>query len=135
MGRSRGGFSTKIHIVVDALGNPLKYILTGGQQHDVTQAQALLDAFEFERAIADKAYDADELLAFLAEKEAEAVIPPTAKRKEQREYDKHIYKERHLVECFINKIKWYRRIFTRYEKLGRRYLAFLHLVGAFIWLR
>lgn len=121
--------------MVDALGNPLKFILTGGERHDVTQAQALLIPFDFERAIADKAYDADDLLLLIAEKEAEAVIPPTAKRKEQRAYDKHAYKERHLVECFINKIKWYRRIFTRYEKLARRYMAFLHLVGAFIWLR
>lgn len=120
---------------MDALGNPLKYILTGGQRHDVTQAQALLEAYQFDRAIADKAYDADELLAFLAEKEAEAVIPPKANRKDTRAYDKHYYKERHLVECFINKIKWYRRIFTRYEKLARRYMAFLHLLGAFIWLR
>jgi len=101
----------------------------------VTQAQALLDAYQFARAIADKAYDADELLAFIAEKGAEAVIPPKANRTEERDYDKHAYKERHLVECFINKIKWYRRLFTRYEKLARRYLAFLHLVGAFIWLR
>ncbi|MCP4420080.1 MAG: IS5 family transposase [Chloroflexi bacterium] len=120
LGRSRGGFSTKIHIVVDALGNPLKYILTGGQRHDVTQAQALLKSYQFDRAIADKAYDADELLAFIAEKAAEAVIPPRANRTEEREYDKHAYKERHFVECFINKIKWYRRISTRFEKLGRR---------------
>ncbi len=135
MGRSRGGFSTKIHIVVDALGNPLKYILTGGQRHDVTQAEALLSDLEFERAIVDRAYDADDLLAFIADKDAEAVIPPTAKRNEQRPYDEHFYKERHLVECFINKIKWFRRIFTRYDKLMRRYMAFLHLAGAFIWLR
>lgn len=120
---------------MDALGNPLKYILTGGQRHDVTQAQALLEAYQFDRAIADKAYDADELLAFIAEKGAEAVIPPKANRTEERDYDKHAYKERHLVECFINKIKWYRRLFTRYEKLARRYMAFLHLAGAFIWLR
>lgn len=135
LGRSRGGFSTKIHIVVDALGNPLKFILTGGQRHDVTQARALLEPYAFDRAIADKGYDADDLLAFIAEKEAEAVIPPKANRTEERAYDKHVYKERHLVECFINKIKWYRRVFTRYEKLARRYMAFLHLVGAFIWLR
>lgn len=135
MGRSRGGFTTKIHVVVDALGNPLKYILTGGQRHDVTQAQALLETYQFDRAIADKAYDTDDLLAFIAGKEAEAVIPPKSNRIEDREYDKHAYKERHLVECFINKIKWYRRIFTRFEKLARRYMAFLHLAGAFIWLR
>ncbi len=100
----------------------------------MTQAQALLEAYRFARAIADKAYDADELLAFIAAKRAEAVIPPKANRTEERDYDKHAYKERHLVECFINKIKWYRRLFTRYEKLARRYMAFLHLVGAFIWL-
>ncbi|MCB8954088.1 MAG: IS5 family transposase [Ardenticatenales bacterium] len=135
MGRSRGGFTTKIHVVVDALGNPLQYILTGGQRHDVTQAEALLEPYEFDRAIADKAYDSDELLAFISEKEAEAIIPPKSNRTEKRAYDKHAYKERHLVECFINKIKWYRRIFTRFEKLARRYMAFLHLAGAFIWLR
>ena len=132
LGRSRGGFTTKIHIVVDALGNPLKFILTGGERHDVTQARALLEPFQFEYAIADKAYDANALIAFIAEKEAEAVIPSSARRKTKRKYDKHYYKERHLVECFINKIKWYRRIFTRYEKLSRRYMAFLHLVGVFI---
>lgn len=135
LGRSRGGFTTKIHIAVDALGNPLKLILTGGEKHDVTQAEDLLPVEEFERAIADKAYDAQKLLDLIEAREAEAVIPPKSNRKEQREYDKEYYKERHLVECFINKIKWYRRIFTRYEKLARRYMAFLHLVGAFIWLK
>lgn len=113
----------------------MTYILTGGQRHDVTQGEGLLEEFDFDRAIADKAYDSEELLDLIAEKEAEAVIPPRANRKEAREYDKHAYKERHLVECFINKIKWYRRVFTRYDKLARRYMAFLHLVGAFIWLR
>lgn len=120
---------------MDALGNPLKYILTGGQRHDVTQAQALLEAYQFDRAIADKAYDADELLAFIAEKGAEAVIPPKANRTEERDYDKHAYKERHLVECFINKIKWYRRVFSRFDKLSSRYLGFLSFVACLIWLR
>jgi putative transposase len=89
LGRSRGGFSTKIHVVVDALGNPLKYILTGGQRHDVTQARALLETYQFDRAIADKAYDTDDLLAFIVGKAAEAVIPPKANRIEKRAYDKH----------------------------------------------
>ena len=83
----------------------------------------------------DVAYDADSLLNTIAERNAEAVIPPRSNRLEQREYDEHLYKERHLVECFINKIKWYRRIFTRFEKLAQRYAAFLHLTGALIWLR
>ncbi len=135
LGRSRGGFSTKIHILVDALGNPLRFILTGGHRHDITQAEALLESYQFKYVLADKAYDADALLTAIANSGAETVIPPKKNRTEQRSYDKHLYKERHLVECFINKIKWYRRIFTRYDKLAQRYAAFLHFVGALIWLR
>ena len=135
LGRSRGGFSTKIHILVDALGLPLRFILTGGQRNDVTQAHALIESYQFDYALGDAAYDADALLETIAGLDAEAVIPPRSNRLEQREYDKHMYKERHLVECFINKIKWFRRIFTRFEKLAQRYLAFLHLAGALIWLK
>jgi transposase len=135
LGRSRGGFSTKIHVGVDALGNPLRFILTPGQRHDSTQAEALMNGYDYERVLADKSYDADEILQLIAEQGAEAVIPPRANRQEQREYDKHCYKERHLVECFINKIKHYRRIFSRFEKLAKRYLGFLSFAGALIWLR
>lgn len=120
---------------VDALGNPLRFILTGGQRHDSTQAEALMDGYSFDRLLADKSYDSDDILQLVAKKEAEAVIPPRARRKKQREYDKHWYKERHLVECFINKIKHYRRIFSRFEKLADRYLGFLSIAGALIWLR
>ena len=135
LGRSRGGFSTKIHVNVVALGNPLRFLLTGGQRHDITQAEDLIAGYEFERVIADRAYDSDDLLRRIAEQEAEAVFPPRKNRKEQRDYDKHLYKERHLVECFFNKIKHYRRLFSRFEKLDKRYLVFLSFVGALIWLR
>ena len=135
LGRSRGGFGTKIHALVDALGNPLRFILTGGERHEITQADALIESYQFDYAIADTAYDADSFLDTIAGNDAEAVIPPRSTRLLQREYDKHLYKERHLVECFINKIKWYRRIFTRFEKLAQRYLAFLHFAGALVWLR
>ncbi len=136
LGRSKGGFSTKIHVSVDGLGNPLRFILTAGQRHDSTQSEALVIGFDFKRLLADKGYDADEFIKLIIEKyEAEAVIPPRAKRKKPRDYDKHIYKERHLVECFIGKIKHYRRIFSRFEKLASRYLSFLSFVGALIWLR
>lgn len=91
--------------------------------------------FSFDRLLADKSYDSDDILRLIAEKKAEAVIPPRASRLEQRDYDKHWYKERHLVECFINKIKHYRRIFSRFEKLAGRYLGFLSFAGALIWLR
>ena len=112
-----------------------KGTLTPGQRHDVTQALALLDSYQFEHIIADTAYDADWLLDVITALGAIPVIPPRSNRIEQRDYDKHLYKERHLVECFINKLKWYRRIFTRYEKLSRRYAAFIHFAAALIWLR
>jgi transposase len=135
LGRSRGGFSTKIHACVDALGNPLRFLLTAGQRHDITQADDLIAAFDFERVIADRSYDSEEFLKLIAEKRAEAVIPPRKNRKEPREYDCHWYKERHLIECFFNKIKHYRRLFSRFEKLDQRHLGFLCFAGALIWLR
>ncbi len=135
LGRSRGGFSTKIHVNVDALGNPLRFLLTAGQRHDITQAEALIADYEFERLIADTSYDADDFRQVLADKPAEAVIPSRKNRKAPHDYDPHLYKERHLVECFINKIKQYRRIFSRFDKLAQRYLGFLSLAGALIWLR
>jgi len=122
-------------VLVDALGNPLRFCLSGGQRHDITQAQVLIAGYDFKRAIADSAYDADEFLDLLDEQQAEAVIPPRKNRKESRDYDRHLYKERHLVECFFHKIKQYRRIFSRFEKLDKRYLGFLSFVGALIWLR
>jgi len=135
LGRSRGGFSTKIHASVDALDNPLRFLLTGGQRHDITQAADLIANFDFERVIADRSYDSDDFLQKIIEKEAEAVIPPRKNRKEQREYDRHLYKERHLIECFFNKIKHYRRIFSRFEKLDKRLLGFLCFASTLIWLR
>ena len=135
LGRSRGGFSTKIHASVDALGNPLRFRLTGGERHDSTQAAALIEDCPAEAIIADKAYDSDGLLIVIKEQGAEAVIPPRANRTQLRDYDRHRYKERHLVECFFNKIKHYRRIFSRFDKLAKRYLGFLSFVGALIWLR
>ena len=135
LGRSRGGFSTKIHIAVDGLGNPLRFILTAGQRHDSPQAAALIEGFEPQALIADKGYDADELIEAIAAKSIEAVIPPKKNRLKQREYDRHLYRERHLIECFINKIKHYRRVFSRFEKLSKNYLGFLSFVSALIWLR
>ncbi len=135
LGRSRGGFSTKIHINVDALGNPLRLRLTGGQAHDITEADNLIEGLTFDRLIADRGYDADPFRAKIAECGAEAVIPGRSNRREPIAYDKHLYKERHLVECFINKIKQYRRVFSRYDKLASRYLGFLSFVSALIWLK
>jgi len=135
LGRSRGGFSTKIHIAVDALGNPLRLLLTAGQRHDSPLAAALIEGYEPQALIADKGYDSDALLQTVTAKGIEAVIPPKKNRIQVREYDRHLYRERHLVECFIGKIKHYRRVFSRFEKLSKNYLGFLSFVSALIWLR
>lgn len=135
LGRSRGGFSCKIHVTVDGLGNPLRLCLSAGQRHDSTQAQALLEGFDFERLIADRGYAAEDFLNYLWHRGIQAVIPPHQRAKLLREYDTWLYRERHLVECFINKIKHFRRIFSRFEKLDRSYLGFLHFVSVLIWLR
>lgn len=135
LGRSRGGFSTKIHVSVDALGNPLRFTLTPGQRHDITQAKPLVTDWAFDYLIADTAYDAQDFLDFLLAQGAQPVIPPRANRKHPRDYDTHLYKERHLAECLINKIKHYRRIFSRFDKLDCTYPGFLCLAGALIWLR
>ena len=135
LGRSRGGFSSKIHVVVDALGNPLDFVLTAGQAHDVKQGPALLQGRTCDYVVADKAYDADAFMALIEAMGAIPVIPARKNRTQPRHYDTHLYKERHLVECFINKIKWYRRIFSRFDKLANRFLGFLSFVATLIWLR
>ncbi len=135
LGRSRGGFSTKIHVAVDGLGNPLRFRLSAGQQHDITCADALIDGYSSEYVIADTSYDAMAFVESITCMGAVPVIPPRANRREPRAYDAHLYKERHQVECFINKIKHYRRVFSRFDKLATRYMGFLSFVAAIIWLR
>jgi transposase len=95
----------------------------------------LLDGTTAEGVIADRAYDTNAIRQQIDDMDAEAVIPPHPNRKEPADYDRHRYKERHLVECFINKIKQFRRVFSRFEKLARRYLGFLQFTSALIWLR
>lgn len=91
--------------------------------------------FDMEKLLGDKSYDADDVVAAIEQTGAQAVIPPRSNRKEQRDYDKEVYKERYLVECFINKIKHFRRVFSRFEKKVLNYLSFLYFASALIWLR
>jgi transposase len=135
LGRSRGGFSTKLHIAVDALGNGLRFILTSGSTNDITQGAALIKDFEVDYVIADKGYDSDDFVIQIVAQQAEAVIPPRSNRLAPRQYDQHLYRERHLVECFINKIKHFRRVFPRFEKHSKNYLAFVYLASSIVWLR
>lgn len=135
IGRSRGGLSTKIHALVDALGNPLAFYLSGGQAHDLDGADALLPGMIAETLLADKAYDADErVLKRLEEAGKTAVIPPKANRIDPRDYDKDAYKARHLIENFFCKLKLYRAIATRYDKTARNFLAAIHLAAVIVWL-
>jgi transposase len=135
LGRSKGGFSTKIHALVDALGNPLKFILTPGQRNDITQGENLVIEQKNNTLIADKGYDANSLVESLESKGCKVIIPPKKNRKNPRVYDEHIYKERHLIECFFGKIKHFRRIFSRFDKSADIFLSFLNFVGALICLR
>ena len=122
--------STKIHALVDALGNPVRFFLSGGQAHDLVGADALIPAMEAETLIADKAYDADaRVLEPLAAARKTAVIPPKVNRVVARTYDRALYKERHLIENFFAKIKQFRAIVTRYDKTPRNFL------GPSIWSR
>ena len=135
LGRSRGGFSSKLHASADSLGNPLAFRLTAGQQGDAPQALPLLDGLTTTAVIADKAYDTDAILQAVAAEGALAVIPPKATRIHQRPTDWQLYQQRHKIENLFGFMKHYRRVFARFEKLARRYLAFVHLVAACILLR
>ncbi len=127
--------STKIHAVVDALGNPIGFHLTPGQAHDLEGADKLLPQLEAGAVLADKAYDADErVIAPLVAAGKEPVIPPKSNRKDRRFYDKDLYKARSLIENFFCKLKQFRAIATRYDKTAQNFLAAIHLVAAAIWL-
>jgi putative transposase len=126
--------TTKIHAVVDALGNPVALSLTPGQAADITQAKPLLEGLEPDALLADKGYDSDALIADLDERGIMPVIPPKANRKAPRSTDFALYRERNLVERFFNKIKHYRAIATRFDKLESTFLAGVLLVSILIWL-
>ena len=135
LGRSRGGFSTKIHVTVDGLGYPLRLHLTAGQRHDIIKAHDLTVDLDFDHLLADRSYGAQDFVDELLARGIEVVIPPNKNAKEPRAYDAWRYRERHLIECFIGKIKHFRRIFSRFDKLASRYLGFLQFVSSLIWLR
>jgi transposase len=124
--------TTKIHLAVDTQGQPVELRLGPGQEADVTRGEELLASHEPAFVIADKGYDSDELIGIIAEHGAKAVIPPRSNRREKRRYSKRRYKTRNLVERFINRLKHYRRIATRYEKTARNYLTFVNLAALLV---
>jgi putative transposase len=132
LGRSRGGLSTKIHAAGDALGNPVRLIGSPGQRDDIAVAHDLIDGFAADATIADKGYDADHLCERIAEAGGDVVIPPKRNRSFKRPYDADLYKERNLIERFFNKLKQFRRVATRYDKLLANFMGFVKLAATAI---
>jgi len=127
-----GGWSTKIHASVDALGNPLRIILTEGQRADITQAADLVADYQTNALLADRAYDADSLIQVLENNQIEVVIAAKKNRLDQRQIDENLYKDRNKVERYFNKLKQYRRVATRYEKTASSFAGFVYLASAMI---
>jgi transposase len=122
-------------LAVDAHGLPVKMIITDGNTADCTQAEALIDGLLADYFMADKAYDTNALLQWCTNNNCEAVIPPRRHRKDQRAYDKELYKLRHLVENAFLKLKQWRSIATRYAKTTKSFLAECQIAAIMLWLR
>lgn len=116
-------------MLVNGLGLPVELKLTPGQAADITEAEALLEGHDFDIVIGDKGFDSRKLIDYIENRGGEAVIPPRSNLKDQRAFDPHTYKDRNLVERFINRIKQFRRVATRYEKTARNFLAFVQVAA------
>ena len=116
------------------MGNPLRVILSAGQIADIEQAEALISGQSAEFIVADKGYDSDAFVEAISAQGSQPVIPPRSNRVNPRAFDRHIYKSRNLIERFFSRIKQFRRIATRYDKLAKSFLSFVHLACAFVWL-
>jgi transposase len=127
--------TTKIHTLADAEGRPLRFILTGGEAHDVTTAADLLDGQTAGGVIADKAYDTNDLRKMIEEADTEVISPSKRNRKIQIPHDAQAYKLRNRIERFFNKLKYFRRIATRYDRQSIYFLAAIHLASCMIWMR
>ena len=137
VGVSRGGRNTKIHALVDGLGNPLAFLLSSGNDHDSKHAVPLLNQINIEGSniLGDKAYGARAIRDYIDSQNAAYTIPPKSDVSAPWPVDWHTYKERHLIECFFQKLKWFRRVFTRYDKLDVSFLAFVHIAAIAILLK
>lgn len=114
---------------------PVRLIASPGQRNDIAFAHDLIDGIDADAAIADKGYDADHLADRIENRGTEVVIPPKRNRKVQRPYDRDLYKERNRIERFFNRLKQFRRVATRYDKLLQNFMGFVKLAAIAIWLR
>jgi len=121
-------------MMCDALGLPVKFILTPGESSDYEQALPLLSGEKPDYVIADKGYDSDEIVNFITQINAIPVIPPRSNRIVQRHYDKVIYKDRNLIERLFNRLKQFRKIATRFEKIQINFESLIYLACSYLWL-
>lgn len=137
MGRSKASLSTKIHLACDALGYPVGFVLTGANVSDCDQAKPLLRAHlrPGAHAIMDKGYDSDAIRAYVNQLGGVAVIAIHPRRTILPAFDEHLYRERHRIENCFARLKAFRRIATRYEKLQSTFAAMLSLACILLWLK
>lgn len=134
MGRSKGGLTTKVNLLSDAHGNPITFELTGGNAHDMSAADLLVEQSKAEAMIADKGYDSDPLREKLSESGITPIIPRRSNStKPNPDFDKELYKARHVIENLFAKMKQFRGFATRYDKLKRNYAAVVSLVCFMVW--
>lgn len=126
--------TTKIHLLCDALGRPLRFLLTGGEKADCQSALPLIEGQKTKAVVADKGYDTDAIRDHLQAQGMKAVIPTRSHRKEQIPHDRELYKQRNLIERCFGKLKLHRRLATRFDRNDSHYLGFLHLAAALLWL-
>ena len=127
--------TTKIHMLCDTLGRPLRFLITPGQTNDINAAPDLLEGQEAGAVLADKAYDSNDLRQRIADMKAEAVIPSKRNRKIAIPHDAEVYRHRNRIERCFNRLKHFRRFATRYDRRTIHFTGFVHLAAAMIWLR
>lgn len=147
LGRSRGGFGTKVHLRTDSRGNPIAFLITGGEAHDAPQLLRLMDIGRIKRisrgrarlrpahVAGDKAYDSDSIRDGLRNRGVAPVIPARRNRKRIVKIDQQRYRGRNVIERCFNRLKQWRRVATRYEKHGANYVAVLLIVSTMHFLK
>ncbi len=134
MGRSRGGFSTKLHAIVDTKARPIFVALTAGQRHEMVAADELLAHARGRALVGDTGYDSNRFIAAVRARGMKPVIHSKPERKKKHRLDRKLYRKRYLVELFFHNLKRFRAIATRYEKTARNYLALVQVACAWLWL-
>ena len=132
MGRTKGGMNTKIHAVVDEAAQPVRLFLSAGNEADISHAQTMAEEIPGAMLVADKGYDSDAFRQWLLERGIKPCIPPRSNRRNPSPYSKPSYRRRHVVENFFERIKNFRRVSTRYDKLAETYLGFVCLASTIV---